>query len=318
MKKTTVLLAITGLQVAVAQGTYMAESSSFQASVDIWEAQCSGTTTISTQAQATSLSSCSQYSGSIIIDSSASGSISVGGIQTITGDLSVNNATQLTALSATQLKTITGTFQLQSLQILSTLSFPALSGVNNVYWQALPAIQTLSFASGITTVNSIYISNTGLNTLNGIDPLQVGTINVNNNPYLQVINMNALANVTTAINFAANGPFLGLSFPNLQSAANLTFSNVVSISLPSCRTVLGAMGVYSSYMTSFSAPNLTQAGGTISFVDNKVLANLQFPQLASAGSSLALLNNTNLMSIGGFDKLKTIAGDLQLVGVFSS
>lgn len=245
-----------------------------------------------------------------------SGTLSLDGIQRITGDLVCKNASQLTSISASQLATIEGTFDLEEIQILSNLQMPVLNGVNHITWIALPALQSLSFATGISQANTVYISNTGLTDLRGIELTAVGSMDVNNNQYLKTINVNSLTNVTNALSFSANGPNLDIEFPNLENAGNLTFRNVSTISMPSLSDVPGSMGFYSNYFQTFSAPNLTETGNTIAFADCASLSNLSFPSLTNIGGGLLLANNTELGSITGFNALEQINGDINFYGTF--
>lgn len=209
-------------------------------------------------------------------------------------------------------------FDLEELQIMSSLQMPYFNAVNQIRWIALPALQSLNFAQGVTQANQIYISNTGLTDLKGIELTAVGSMDVNNNQYLKTINVNNLKNVTSALAFSANGPNLEINFPNLGTAANLTFRNVSSISMPSLSTVGGSMGFYSNYFTEFSAPNLTSTGNTIAFVDSPSLSDVEFPMLQTVGGGLLLANNSELSGINGFPELSTINGDINFYGTFSS
>lgn len=199
---------------------------------------------------------------------------------------------------------------------MSTLAFSSLNGVNTVNWIALPALQALNFGQGITRANNVYISNTGLTDLKGIELTAVGAMDINNNQYLKTINVNNLANVTQSLSFSANGLNLEIDFPNLESAANLTFRNVTSISMPSLAEVGGSLGLYSNYFESFSAPNLTSTGNTIAVIDSSELSNLTFPMLQTIGGGLQLANNSKLEAITGFDALETIDGDINYYGSF--
>lgn len=283
-------------------------------------AQCSGPSiTITTSDDATAIANCRTYDGDVIISSQATGQISINGVGAITGDLRCSNASQLTSISADQLATIGGRFDLQELQIMSTLAFTYLNGVNTINWIALPALQALNFGGqGVTRANNVYISNTGLTDLKGIELTAVGSMNINNNQYLKTINVNNLANVTDGLSFAANGLNLDIQFPNLQSAANLTFRNVTSISMPSLSLVQGSLGLYSNYFESFAAPNLTSTGNTIAVIDSSELSNLSFPMLQRIGGGLQLANNSKLLDINGFDSLVTVDGDINYYGAFNS
>lgn len=279
---------------------------------------CSGDLTILTSDDASALQNCQTYQGNVIISSAASGQIQLNGVQSINGDLRCINASQVTSISADQLATITGTFDLEEIQILSSLNFASLNGVKAINWIALPQLQALTFRTGVSQANTVYISNTGLTSLQGIELTQVGSMNVNNNQYLKTINVNSLTNVTNALSFAANGPNLSIQFPNLLGAANLTFRDVSSISMPSLASVAGAMGFYSNAFSSFAAPNLTQTGGTIAFVDSSQLSNLSFPSLTIVGGGIQLANNSQLLAVNGFPDLMGIGGDINFYGTFNT
>ncbi|KAK4942104.1 cell wall protein Ecm33 [Elasticomyces elasticus] len=280
---------------------------------------CDGpSVTIASSADAQQIASCSTYNGDVVIDSTASGQIAINGVQQIKGDLTCNNATQLTAITSDQLGTITGTFSLTGLTILSTLQFNSLNAVNIINWVGLPALQSLNFNQGVSQANQVYISNTELNNVDGIELTAVGSMNINNNPYLTDVNVNDLTNVTTSLSFSANGKDLEISFPNLQDAANLTFINVSSVNMPSLATVSGSMGFYSDTFQSFAAPNLTSTGGTLAFVDCGSLSNVSFPSLTQIGGGFLVANNTKLTAISGFPKLKTVVGAIDFAGSFGS
>lgn len=281
-------------------------------------AQCGsgGTTTIQSNADATGLSGCTTYSGSIALATGTTDNIQISGIRRITGSLIANNVTQMTSFSATDLEEIGDTFHLESLTILSTLSFPSLVKVDTIEWTALPALQGLSFTQGVQEVNMLTIDNTQLNSLDGINLQVADTISVTNNPYLSSASMQ-LGNVTQALTFGANSKDLKLEFPNLEWAYNMTFRNCSEVSIPSLASINGSLGFYSNSFESLSAPNLTNVGGSLSFVSNEQLTNISMPELTTVGGGFQVANNTKLSDIDGFPVLATVGGALDFNGAFS-
>lgn len=239
------------------------------------------------------------------------------GVQSITGDLTCLNATQLTSISADQLNSIGGTFDLERLTILSGLQFSSLQNVDSIKWISLPALQSLNFGQGVRRANNVEISDTALTSLSGIELEAVSTMNINNNRYLTEVDVNALGNVTRGLTFAANSADLKISLPNLESAANLTFINVSSVSVPSLSEVGGAAGFYFGTFETFAAPNLTRTGNDLAFVSNANLNNLSFPMLQTIGGGFLIANNSKLEVIDDFPALTTIAGALDFAGVFN-
>lgn len=292
-------------------------------------AQCSNsaTLTITAPADASSLASCTTYSGSVAIPSDATfpsdgnghQQISIDGVEKITNNLTITGLSNLATIEMGSLKSVGG-LTLGTLQILSSLSMPQLSSVDSLNFTALAALQSLSFGStGITQANNVLISNTGLSSLMGINNLEsVGTFNINNNPGLQNISLQ-VTNIKGALDIEANDGFqsgLTTSFPMLQTAQNLTFRNCSTVDLPSLANVTQYLGFYGNTMQSFIAPNLTTTGGLV-FVDNTALTNISIPGLQSVNNSMQVANNTMLKKIDGFTKLATIKGALDFNGNFT-
>lgn len=281
-------------------------------------AQCSAaTTTIQSSGDASALASCSTFSGSIAIATGTTDAIALDGIQRITGSLIADNVTQITTLSADSLDTIDDSFTLNGLIILSTLNFPRLESVQTLDWTALPALQGLSFTTGVQQAGIVSIQNTQLNTLDGIDLQMVDSMTIANNNYLDMINMQ-LGNISQSLIIEANGRNVSATFPNLEWAYNMTFRNVSSVSIPSLASINGSMGFYANFMDAVAAPNLTTVGGTLSFVSNEDLTNVSFPELKTVTGGLQVANNTALKTINGFPALQTVGGALDFNGNFTT
>jgi len=276
----------------------------------------SATTTLKSQADATALSSCSTFQGSIAIDPETVDNIDLSGISQITGDLFIDGAS-ITQLSGSQLSVIGGEFHLNELTRLSTANFPSLVNVGSIYWNALPNLQSLNFAQGVQMLKSLDIENTGLASLQGISLQTAESIFIANNNYLQQISM-PLGNVTKGVNIGNNGQNLAVSFPNLKWAYNMTLRGVDSVSTPALQSVNTSLGFYASSFDTYSAPNLTTVGGALSFVSDTQLNNISLPALASIGNALYLVANPELKMIDGFPMLKTIGGALVAIGSFSN
>ncbi|KAL8821197.1 MAG: hypothetical protein Q9223_000712 [Gallowayella weberi] len=292
-------------------------------------AQCSnsGTLTIASSADASQLASCTTYSGSVAIetglaypkDSNGRQQIEVTNVRKITGNLSVIDAAQLSSLSFDSLQSIGG-FTLRRLTDLSTLSIPQLTQVSQLDFLTLPALQNLDFGgTGLTKADTVFISDTGLSTLMGINNLQqVETFNINNNGGLQNISLQ-VTSIGKSLAIEANDGYqsgLTTSFPMLQTATNMTFRNCSSISLPALVNVTENLGFYGNTFETFAAPNLTSAGGLI-FVDNTALTNISLPQLTAINGTYQIANNTQLKEVNGFTKLSIVKSGLDFSGNFT-
>jgi hypothetical protein len=301
------LSALAVVSVAAAQGTSICSQA---------------TATINSQADATQYASCSTISGSVLVGPLASGEISFDGPSTITGDLTVNNASALTSFTSSSIGQIGGTFTLNALTLLSNLEFDKLTTVKIIDFVSLPALSALQFPATVSSAESVTVSNTFLNTLNGINLNTVATLQIDNNLHLTSFSTQ-VGNITSSATINANGQGLTVTFPNLIWAANLTFRNIASVNIPSLAVINGSLGFYETDLETISAPNLTTVGdfatgqGSLAFVDNTALTNISMPLLQSVGGADQIANNTDLHAIA-FPALTDVGGAIDFTGNFTT
>ena len=275
------------------------------------------TFTIGSAAEATALSDCTTLKGDVLIPATSDPQIDLSGPRQIDGDLTLENNGQIISLSSTSLNSVSGTFRLANVTLLSTLNLPALTSVGTITWQSLPALNSLSFTTGVSSAKTVTISDTFLQSLDGIDLDSVGSMDINNNRRLTKFDT-SLKNLSENLNIQANGAKLSVTMPNLVWIANMTIANVTEFSSPSLEVVNGSARFDSNYFESFAAPNMTStSGGDISFINNAQLTNITFSALESIGGALTIVNNTRLEEITGFPKLAEVGGAIKLGGNFS-
>ncbi|KAI9798311.1 MAG: hypothetical protein M1833_004883 [Piccolia ochrophora] len=270
---------------------------------------------VQNQGDADALANCQTVSGDIVISSRVGDTLQLDGIQELEGDLVVKDAQNLTSLSANDLATIGGNFILDGVTSLQNLNFPSLTECDQISWRAVPQLSELSFTAGVTKASAVLITNTGLNSLAGINLESVKKFDVNNNRYLKTIDVQ-LGSITELLNIQANGQGVAASFPNLEWAFNLTFRECSSVKLPSLESVNSTMGFFDNTIQKFSAPNLTLVGKDLTFTANDELTELDFPKLKTINGGFTITNNTKLESIEGFDKLEKVGGAVTAKGVF--
>jgi hypothetical protein len=233
-----------------------------------------------------------------------------------------HNAGQLTSLSSSSIGSIGKAFDLFNLTLLSTLSMTDLQSANNISWNSLPALSSLTFPAVISKASIVLVTNTFLSTLDGINLKTVSSLDINNNNRLKTFSTQ-VANITSSLNIDSNGKLLDVAFPNLVWVANMTLRNVSSLSIPSLATVNGSLGLYENYFTSVNAPNLTSVGnsgtlqGSLAFVANPSLANISMPSLQSVGGANQIANNSALDAIS-FPALSFVGGAIDFSGNFST
>jgi hypothetical protein len=221
----------------------------------------------------------------------------------------------MSSLSADSLSQIDDSFVLSTVSQLSTLNFPSLTAVDTVQWAGLPQLAGLSFTSQLQQVQTLNIQNTVLQSLEGINLKIVDTLTLISNVYLNDISMQ-LGNVSNAMNIYANGDDTKVSFPNLVWAYNISIGNCQSVDLSSLVSTNGSMGFYENYFESLEAPNVTNVGGGLTFVDNNQLTNVSFPSLRQVNGGLGISNNSHLGTIDGFPRLARVGGAIDCNGEF--
>ena len=262
------------------------------------------------------LNSCVAIKGDVYITGSL-GSAALDNVQAIYGSLTIDNATSLASFSAGSLGAITEQFNLQSLTILSTLNLPALSTVGSVNFVTLPALSSINLNTGVTQVNSLYISDTSLETLDGFDITSLDTFNVNNNKNLASID-SQLQNVKVALEVSYNSENVEVTFDELEWANNITFRDVASISLAKLSSVNASLGFINNSITEIDLATLSTIGGSLSIVSNDELESLDFTNLTSIGGGFVISNNSALNNISGFDSLETVGGAVIFQGNFTN
>jgi hypothetical protein len=253
----------------------------------------------------------------VLVTNSSGNTIQLDGPKKIDGDLICEDNGAIITLSSTTIQEITGTFNLQRIKLLSSLSFPSLKSVGTIFFETLNRLNQLSFTNSVTKANNVTISDTFLSTLDGLDLTSLsGDMNINNNRFLTSF-ATQLGNLSGTLTISANGLNLSVSMPNLIWINEMEISNVSSFSTPSLVAVNGSARFDSNYFTTFQAPNLTETGSDISFVSNGALTNISFPELTQIGGGLTIANNTKLSSISGLGALQSVGGAVLFAGSFT-
>jgi hypothetical protein len=279
-------------------------------------ASSNGPYQIQNQGDATSLGSCTIFTGSITIQPNTVGAINLPNVRAISGDLVVDGATGLNQFGADTLQTISGALTFNNLTLLSQTSFPFLTSVGDLTVTGLPNLNSLGFSAIIKKITSINIQNTFLGSLDGLNPQTISSINVANNRMLQSLSFQ-VSQVAKSINIQSNGDRFNAQFPNLLTAQNITFRNCPQISIPSLANVTGSLGFYENTLSTIAAPNLTAIGQSLAINGNTNVNNVSFPLLQTIGGGFQVQNNTNLTEVD-MPSLTTIGGALDFYGGFTS
>lgn len=271
--------------------------------------------TATAQADLDKLAGCEAVDGDVVI-TGVLASASIANVKAIYGDLQIYNATQLVFFAADSVTTITGSLKLHGLEVLSTLSFGSLESVGAVNWITLPNLVDTGL-NQVTECNSIYISDTNLSSLTGLNPTNVETFNINNNFNLASVSSN-IETVSYGLTVAFNGDDTVVEFDDLVWANNLTFYSVASISMEKINYINKSAGFFESSVEELSFPLITQIGGDLTIENNDVLNYIDFSNVTAIGGGLVIVNNTDLLSIENIDEIKTVQGAVVLKGDFDN
>ena len=277
-------------------------------------AQCDKSVEIKSDGDASALSNCSTIKGDVTIGPGVT-TISLPSVQTIEGDLSIKGAVGLISVSCPMLRQIEGDFVMQGLTVLSSLSMPELTKVGSISWTTLPALSQLTFTKGVTEASSVLITDTILTDLSGINLVTVKTFNINNNHYLNGVDV-ALGNVSEALSIEANGKSLNCSFSQLVWATNITIREAGDVSFPKLASVNSSIAFIQNNFVSVSFPQLQKVGQSFAFNSNTKLTNVTANSLVSVGGTFQFANNTQFQNLNGFQSLKSVGGSVDLSGTF--
>lgn len=271
--------------------------------------QCSGTTTISTPAQATAVGQCGTFDGDVVIGYNATDDISLTGLTTITGDLTCSYGDELTSLSADDLVTIGERLSIRSNDVLRSVSFASLQNIDSLDLYRLPNLTNTGWKSQLANVTTVRIVGTGFTNLNWLTIPTVETLNIEDNSFLNDINLSV--NVSEYTSLDSNGPTLRVSFPNMLIGYNLTISNCLEFHVPSLAYINRSAGFFGNTFEELSMPNLLSIGGALMIWNQSSLSSLDLPLLANVSGDILFNNNPKLESIE-LPQLGIVKGDIMI------
>ncbi|KAF9639996.1 hypothetical protein BFW01_g11802 [Lasiodiplodia theobromae] len=259
------------------------------------------------------------------ISPSATGTISLDGLQSLDGSLVAEGASELSELSAPNLEEVNGYIYLIDLESLDTLDFPNLTSISDqIRLVDLPGLSQLSFPATLGKCPRVTVSGTGLQTLEGVDPTGTTdglniTYNKNLAGSLNFSMTSTRASTQGKITIEFNAPGLSAAFPNLETAQHIDLSNLSAVELPEL-TECYELVLRANTFQKFSAPKLTDVGNSTTYgvflQDNQGLVDVEFPALVRTGG-LTLQNNSRVDTLT-MEKLQQTNEAIVLEGSFTS
>lgn len=266
--------------------------------------------------QVRSVQACATAVGDVFISGSNIDQLDLTGVREFYGDLKING-TKATVFNAPDLQLVSGQFTLSRLTLLGNVNLAQLTTVGTLVFDGLPALEQTGLSSGITSAESITISNTGLHSLEGINVFKLKVFDVNNNADIESID-SALQSVTDLLQINYNADKVEVVLDELTLANDVVFEKISSLSTANLTSINGSLSLSKNKFDSFEFKQLEQIGKSLSINDNDELEEFDFPKLKSIGGALNIADNENLKSFSYFDKLETIGGSVNIDGDFDN
>ncbi|KAF9431592.1 hypothetical protein BGZ76_000099 [Entomortierella beljakovae] len=294
--------------------------------VSAQQESCANKIQITSEADLSSLASCSTFSGAATVTSQTITAINLPALKSLTGTITVSSNCHLTTLSLDGLQSSTGKITLFNNTVLTTVNLPNLQSISGLEVVTAPNLRQLLIPN-VKTLKTLKVEDTGLDNSGNLpwsSLHNVTDLGVSNNKFLKNIDMPALTSVAGHLVIAANGLMEGqgmgssLLLPNLTSVSNCTLRHLTELQIPSLTEVSSTLSFDETNLETISAPKLKSVGQTLSIVSNNLLNNITFSELTTVGGALLIANNTELLVVDGFAKLKDISGVLNMRGSFNN
>lgn len=227
------------------------------------------------------------------------------------------NATNAVTFNAATLQLVSRELNLDGCTILGNLNLAQLTTVGDFRLNALPALESTGLTSGITSAESVIISDTGLNTLEGINVVELTVFNVNNNNEIETID-SGLQNVTELLSISHNADQVDVRLDSLREARNVDLQSISSLSVANLTRITGYLSFVDNAIDRIELNRLRTIGNSLTIGRNSDLEEIEFPELTSLGGALVIFDNDGLSSFSGFPELTRVGGSVSMNGSFDN
>lgn len=277
--------------------------------------QCSGTTTISTSAEATALAECETFAGDLVV-AKVEGEISLDGLNQVTGDLTASVVNDLTAVTADSLQTVGGQLSFRYADNLATVHLPVLRNIGTLSLLDLPSLRVIDAGEdGFTNVSSVTIRRTGLENLDWLRPDTLEDIRIEENLNLTKVTLGGLSLVKSYLTLE-NVPGVSFSVPDLEIAYNVSIQGCETVNLPSLSRVNRSISFIDNSFQRLELAKLQDVGGQLMLWNNSALSTVSLPILANVSGDVVISANSEL-NTPAFPELSIVEGDISANGSFS-
>lgn len=273
---------------------------------------CSSNVDASDQSDLDAISDCDNFKADINIKNSDASVLTLNGVKNITGSITINNCTNLGSFSAPSLQKVSKYLDLSELTVLDTLSMPQLTDLGGIKLVTLPNLEELQFNTGVQNAKDIFISDTQLKSLEGLNLSTVNNFNINNNKNIDEIEVGA-TQIAGSLDIAYNAAKVNVSLPNLKWANNATFRYCSSVDIPQLEKINSTLAFVNNTLYGLDFPDLKSVG-SLTINSNSELRNASFASLKEINGGFSVANNSHFGKVYGFPKLETVKGTIQMEG----
>lgn len=203
----------------------------------------------------------------------------------------MNNVDNVTSLSIPSLTSVTEMLTVYESPNVESLAFPALMDVGTLHLSWLPKLKDLDLSLGIEKMTELYISNTNLSTLQGINVTTIEDLTILNNPMLKSVDMSDLKSATGFVN-VEGCPSIELGMSNLGTVNDLKLQGINNVTLWKLNGSHGDLWLQNTSIDDFRPGVLETVGGSLRVEDNRYLTSLSLPALTTTANGTSIKNNS--------------------------
>ncbi|HTJ42032.1 MAG TPA: hypothetical protein VL463_08030 [Kofleriaceae bacterium] len=270
-----------------------------------------GDYTVKAQSDVDALADVQAITGTLTIDNQSSvTAISLPKLRAVGGDVEIKDNTNAVSLDAPLLAEVGGDFQIVNQDKIAAISLPALADAGGVRIDGNGVLSKLSLpqlrmARGLEISNSPLTQELDLSSLTSVGELSIWSVST---PEIALPQLGTVSGKLTVTKVASSS----LSAPLLFSVnGDLTISTspkLASLDLSSLGTIGGELRVEETILlTSLDLPSLDTIATSVWINDNKKLASISMP-IERIYGYLYLLKNPALADLKGLSSLYSVGG----------
>ncbi|KAI8877029.1 hypothetical protein K501DRAFT_199109 [Backusella circina FSU 941] len=264
-----------------------------------------------------SISGCTTFDGSILIEKTGNWDMQLHGVETVTGSIILRENVDLQVFSAPDLQSVHGDIHIEQNTALSVLDLPRLTDANAVSLIVVPSLDRIDFPAGLSHINSLRIEDSKAEVITGLTATALNSLILTNNNFMTRFEMPSVTKINGNLLVVGNNAQMVFDAKVLSELSSASFFNLGGLSMPSLYTITSDISFHQNHLSSITLESLNAIGGQVIIAQNELLKTLNFPTLTSIQGALSIGNNSALETIEGFPQLTEIGGLIDFAGSFN-